>query len=77
MLLKEIEDEIPMDELEADIVKPVDYHDVILSLESCATRMMDREQATAIERSSHPLNDVSTHSSRLKLGLTDMMSLSP
>ncbi len=35
MLLKEIEEEIPMDELEADIVKTVDYHDnVILPLEN-------------------------------------------
>ncbi len=33
MLQKEIDDEIPM-ETGADIVKTVDYHDVILSLES-------------------------------------------
>ncbi len=29
MLLKENEEEIPMDELEADIEKRVDYHDII------------------------------------------------
>ncbi len=32
MLLKEIEEEI--DEMEADIVKTLDYHDVIFPLES-------------------------------------------
>ncbi len=34
MLLTEIEEEILTDELEVDIVKTLDYHDVILSLES-------------------------------------------
>ncbi len=34
ILMKEVEEEVPMDGLEAGIVKMVDYHHVILSLES-------------------------------------------
>ncbi len=38
MLLKEIEEEIQMDELEAEIVKTVNYHNVILPLESLCNK---------------------------------------
>ncbi len=54
MLQKEIEEETSMDKLEADIVRTVDYQDVILPLwKDCATRMIDREQATAREGNLH------------------------
>ncbi len=54
-----------MDKLEADIVKTVDCHDnVILPLEAHAMRMIDREQATTSEQSSHQLSDASTRSNR-------------
>ncbi len=39
--------------------------------------MIDRQQATAGERSLHWLNDVSTHSSRLMLTITDVVSPAP
>ncbi len=44
MLLQETEEETQMDELEADIVKTVDYYEnVIEPLEARAARMTDRE----------------------------------
>ncbi len=54
-----------MDEMEEDVVKSVNYHDVNL-WKARVTRMTDRKCATAGEGSAHHLNDVSnvTHSSR-------------
>ncbi len=78
MLLKKLGDEIQMDELEADIKKTMNYDDhIIIPLESPGTRMTDRQQATVGERSSHRLNDVSTHSSRLMLTIKDVVSPAP
>ncbi len=50
MLLKENEEEIPMNELRGDIIKMVDYHDSINVWKACAVMMIDREQAMLDEQ---------------------------
>ncbi len=50
MLLKENEEEIPMDELRGDIIKMVDYHNNIKVWKARAVMMIYREQATLDEQ---------------------------
>lgn len=64
-LERAIEEEIPMDELEADIVKTVDYQDHLTLWKSQAMRLIEREGAVAGERTTAWLSDVSAHSSRM------------
>lgn len=59
------ETEIPMDELEADIIKTVDYQDNFNLWKASATKIIEREEASAGGRRSPRLSNVSTHSSRL------------
>lgn len=47
MLEKLTEEEIPMDELEGDTLKMVDNHNNVYLWKVHATRMTDREEATA------------------------------
>ncbi len=48
-LPKETEEEIPMDELEADIVKTTDYHDSIILLMESLCNENDWERASNSE----------------------------
>ncbi len=73
MLLKEIEDEIRMDELEADVKMIM----TLFNFWKARAMMIDREQAAVSEQSLHRLKDVSTNSSRLTLKLTAVVSLAP
>ncbi|KAK0137861.1 Pro-Pol polyprotein [Merluccius polli] len=49
-LNREIETEIPMDELQADLIKSVDYQDNVNLWKARATRLIEREEAAKRER---------------------------
>ncbi|XP_054628394.1 uncharacterized protein LOC129179316 [Dunckerocampus dactyliophorus] len=65
-LERDIEVNIPFDELEADMIKTVDYKDNINLWKARAKRIIERERERGAvgEHSSQRLSDVSTHSSR-------------
>lgn len=53
---KEFEEEILMDDLEADIVKTVDYHDQLTRWKSPATRLIEREAERPLEQNDQQIN---------------------
>ncbi len=75
ILLTEIKEKLPMNELEEDIVKTVDYHDNIIYLWKARAMMMT--ESNSEWESSHQLSGVNSHSSRLTLMLRDVVSLAP